>query len=94
MYCSIGKQLGSLLAHYEQDLDRNPDDIEALKKISLLSHAYRNFAQGDLKEFVQDFDAEYAEVTVSLNGTAKASPAEERRAWLDAVGEVPPQQEP
>lgn len=55
MIGSIGKQLGVLLANFESDLHKDVDDMEALQKITMISEAYRNFANAGLAGFQQDF---------------------------------------
>ena len=54
---NIGRQLGILLAHFQDDLRENPDNVEALQKIRLISESYKNFATGEKPGFVADFEA-------------------------------------
>ena len=59
MQYSIGKQLGLILAHFEYDLTQDPDDVEALQKIGLISESYKNFVAAELGNFKSDFDQGY-----------------------------------
>lgn len=62
MYCSIGKQLGAVLADCENDLDIDIGNVEALKKVTLVSEAYRNFVAAGKPGFTADFEDGYREV--------------------------------
>lgn len=73
MYYSIGKQLGALLAHYEADLHEDPDDIEALQKISLISETYRNFTATEKPGFREDFEVAYQGSLSEIRKAAEAS---------------------
>lgn len=59
MNFSIGEQLGMLLAYYEEDLRDNPDSIEALQKVSLVSASYSNFVSAGKPGFEIEFDQGY-----------------------------------
>ena len=66
MHCSIGKQLGVLLAQYEEALYRGGDDVETLQKLALISESYRNLVMAEKPGFEADFDVGYAAELESL----------------------------
>lgn len=59
MYYSIGKHLGVLLALFEYDSIRDPDDLETLQKIQLISEVYGNFSDPEYGNFRDDFQKGY-----------------------------------
>lgn len=74
MTCSIGEQIGAMVAHLENDLAEDPDDLEAMRKLALTSEIYRNFAMGGLEGFRQGYDRGYEAVEEDLRraGTCPA----------------------
>lgn len=70
---TIGTVLGAHLALFEEDLTNDPDDMEVMEKIRVISEAYRNFAIGGLKQFRTDFEQGYelGKRDVSFNRDAK-----------------------
>ena len=59
MHYSIGKHLGVSLALFEYDSTRDPDDLEILQKIQLISEIYRNFSDPEYGNFKDDFQKGY-----------------------------------
>lgn len=55
----IGEVLGVNLALFEEDLRNDPDDINVMEKIRLISEAYKNFSSGGLQSFQDDFESGY-----------------------------------
>lgn len=66
MHGSIGRQLGEMLAQYEEDLSLGGDDVETMQKLALLSETFQNFANSGRTEFVAEFDAGYSEMCTFL----------------------------
>lgn len=86
MHCSIGKQLGILLAQYEEDLYRGGDDVETLRKVALVLETYRNFTQANLPAFEGDFQSGYETELDELNETQE--PRRDRGTLLDAYDKL------
>lgn len=55
----IGELLGLHLAHCEETLSADPEDDVAIAKIREISETYRNFSQGGMPAFRDDFDHGY-----------------------------------
>lgn len=56
---TIGELLGIHLALFEHEWQRKPDDIERARMVTMISEAYRNFSEGGLPGFVEDFNRGY-----------------------------------
>lgn len=56
---NIGFSLGAELAHRREDYGDNPHDDIAFQKIVQISEIYKNFSNGNLPGFVDDFAAGY-----------------------------------
>lgn len=56
---NVGRQLGVMLAQIEDDLREDPDNMEALQRMALLSESYRNFATAGKADFTNQFEAGY-----------------------------------
>ncbi len=76
MLYSIGEQLGAMVAHFENDLSKNPDNLEAMKKLALASESYRNFSTGELSGFQEAFDRGYVAVCQDLKRSEELQAAD------------------
>ncbi len=56
---NIGELLGVHLALMEYEWQQKPDDLERARMVTMISEAYRNFVQGGLEGFKDDFDRGY-----------------------------------
>lgn len=56
---TIGELLGVHLALFEYEWQCKPDDIERARMVALISEAFRNFSDGGLPGFNEDFDRGY-----------------------------------
>lgn len=55
----IGQLLGIHLALFEYDWECSPESLELAQMVTMISEAYRNFSQGGLPGFHEDFDRGY-----------------------------------
>jgi hypothetical protein len=62
----IGEQLGAIVALLEDDLSKDPYDLEAMQRLALASESYRNFSMGSLPRFQQNYDKGYASASRDL----------------------------
>ncbi len=77
MTYSIGKQIGIIVAQLENDLHDDPDDINAMNKLAVISKSFHNFAIGDLKGFHADYEQGYDEVaSYNQNTVERKEPME------------------
>ena len=72
----IGHHLGVLLAHFEYDSTMDPDDMETLQKICLISKAYRDFSEPEFGSFRADFQRGYKMGSEDVIREAKLEGAE------------------
>lgn len=56
---SIGESLGILLAHFEDELRIDSDDVVMLDRIHKISDIYRNFSEGEFLGFRAEFEQGY-----------------------------------
>lgn len=55
----IGEQLGAMIAHFENDLTEDIDDLVTLQKLALASEAFKNFSNGNMEGFTESFEKGY-----------------------------------
>lgn len=56
---TIGELLGIHLALFEHEWQCRPDDLERARMVTMISEAYKNFTEGGLPGFKDDFDRGY-----------------------------------
>ena len=66
MRYSIGEQLGAMIAHFENDLSEDFDNLATLQKLALASEAFKNFSVGGLEGLKDAFDKGYASANRDL----------------------------
>lgn len=76
MRFSIGEQLGAMAAQFERDLSDDPDDIQAMQKMALVSESFRNFSLGGLEGFKEQFDLGYENVVTGQRELERLEQAE------------------